>query len=152
MIVLEMSQIWNPPGTHLKLIYISPPWKKVKLLDSTQLSVVFLFLSPKSKLTRHPPRRRFSPPSDASVTDRARSSWSSSQRCALSSSLEKEDYFLISVCLVGATMGSSSEIIDLSTSARRITVDNRISLKFYFRIADNILKQVLGTPPTLIFI
>ncbi|KAJ4917529.1 AMSH-like ubiquitin thioesterase 1 [Raphanus sativus] len=38
-------------------------------------------------------------------------------------------------------MGSSSEIIDLSTSARRITVDNRISLKFYFRIADNILKQ-----------
>ena len=40
-------------------------------------------------------------------------------------------------------MGSSCEIIDLSTSARRITVDNRISLKFYFRIADNILKQVL---------
>ncbi|CAN7083043.1 unnamed protein product [Brassica oleracea var. botrytis] len=38
-------------------------------------------------------------------------------------------------------MGSSCEIVDLSTSARRITVDNRISLKFYFRIADNILKQ-----------
>ncbi|KAF8105901.1 hypothetical protein N665_0152s0036 [Sinapis alba] len=38
-------------------------------------------------------------------------------------------------------MGSSCEIIDLSTSARRITVDNRISLRFYFRIADNILKQ-----------
>lgn len=39
-------------------------------------------------------------------------------------------------------MGSSSEIIDIATSARRIGVDNRISLKFYFRIADNILKQV----------
>uniref|UniRef100_A0A1J3C8C9 AMSH-like ubiquitin thioesterase 1 n=1 Tax=Noccaea caerulescens TaxID=107243 RepID=A0A1J3C8C9_NOCCA len=38
-------------------------------------------------------------------------------------------------------MGSSSEIIDISTSARRIGVDNRISLRFYFRIADNILKQ-----------
>ncbi|KAG7594512.1 JAB1/MPN/MOV34 metalloenzyme domain [Arabidopsis thaliana x Arabidopsis arenosa] len=38
-------------------------------------------------------------------------------------------------------MGSSSEIIDIATSARRIGVDNRISLKFYFRIADNILKQ-----------
>ncbi|CAN8302891.1 unnamed protein product [Cochlearia groenlandica] len=36
---------------------------------------------------------------------------------------------------------SSSEIIDISTSARRIGVDNRISLRFYFRIADNILKQ-----------
>ncbi|KAH0914167.1 hypothetical protein HID58_028613 [Brassica napus] len=40
-----------------------------------------------------------------------------------------------------ATMGSSPEIIDIATSARRIGVDNRISLKFYFRIADNILKQ-----------
>ncbi|ESQ30644.1 hypothetical protein EUTSA_v10011406mg [Eutrema salsugineum] len=38
-------------------------------------------------------------------------------------------------------MGSSSEIIDIATSARRIGVDNRISLRFYFRIADNILKQ-----------
>ncbi|XP_010479308.1 PREDICTED: AMSH-like ubiquitin thioesterase 1 [Camelina sativa] len=39
-------------------------------------------------------------------------------------------------------MGSSScEVIDISTSARRIGVDNRISLRFYFRIADNILKQ-----------
>ncbi|KAJ4868463.1 AMSH-like ubiquitin thioesterase 1 [Raphanus sativus] len=38
-------------------------------------------------------------------------------------------------------MGSPSEIIDIATSARRIGVDNRISLKFYFRIADNILKQ-----------
>ncbi|CAH2036176.1 unnamed protein product [Thlaspi arvense] len=38
-------------------------------------------------------------------------------------------------------MGSSPEIIDISTSARRIGVDNRISLRFYFRIADNILKQ-----------
>ncbi|XP_010463295.1 PREDICTED: AMSH-like ubiquitin thioesterase 1 [Camelina sativa] len=39
-------------------------------------------------------------------------------------------------------MGSSScEAIDISTSARRIGVDNRISLRFYFRIADNILKQ-----------
>ncbi|VVB00852.1 unnamed protein product [Arabis nemorensis] len=38
-------------------------------------------------------------------------------------------------------MGSSSETIDISTSARRIGVDNRISLRFYFRIADNILKQ-----------
>nr|AAM61146.1 unknown [Arabidopsis thaliana] len=38
-------------------------------------------------------------------------------------------------------MGSSFETIDIGTSARRIGVDNRISLKFYFRIADNILKQ-----------
>ncbi|XP_010549118.1 PREDICTED: AMSH-like ubiquitin thioesterase 1 [Tarenaya hassleriana] len=38
-------------------------------------------------------------------------------------------------------MGSSLEIIDISASARRIIVDNRISLRFYFRIADNILKQ-----------
>ncbi|KFK26683.1 hypothetical protein AALP_AA8G279700 [Arabis alpina] len=38
-------------------------------------------------------------------------------------------------------MGSSTETIDIATSAKRIGVDNRISLKFYFRIADNILKQ-----------
>lgn len=49
-------------------------------------------------------------------------------------------------------MGSPSEIIDISTSARRIGVDNRISLRFYFRIADNILKQVPSSYSTLILI
>jgi hypothetical protein len=48
-------------------------------------------------------------------------------------------------------MGSSFETIDIATSARRIGVDNRISLKFYFRIADNILKQVSSSYLTLNF-
>ncbi|GKV39441.1 hypothetical protein SLEP1_g47206 [Rubroshorea leprosula] len=38
-------------------------------------------------------------------------------------------------------MGSFSRGINIATSAQRIDVDNRISLRYYFRIADNILKQ-----------
>lgn len=38
-------------------------------------------------------------------------------------------------------------IIDLDSIARRVEVDNRIPLRYYYRIADNLLKQV----PTLSF-
>lgn len=40
-------------------------------------------------------------------------------------------------------MRSSSERINIAASAQRIDVDNRIALRYYYRIADNILKQVL---------
>ena len=43
-------------------------------------------------------------------------------------------------------MRSSSEKINIAKSAQKIDVDNRISLRYYYRIADNILKQVLPTP------
>ncbi|KAI7985235.1 AMSH-like ubiquitin thioesterase 1 [Camellia lanceoleosa] len=36
---------------------------------------------------------------------------------------------------------SSSGRINIASSAQRLDVDNRISLRYYFRIADNILKQ-----------
>ncbi|KAJ4713415.1 AMSH-like ubiquitin thioesterase 1 [Melia azedarach] len=38
-------------------------------------------------------------------------------------------------------MRSSSERINIAASAQRIDVDNRIALRYYYRIADNILKQ-----------
>lgn len=38
-------------------------------------------------------------------------------------------------------MRSSSGRIDFAASAKRIEVDNRLSLRIYFRIADNILRQ-----------
>ncbi|KAI4350927.1 hypothetical protein L6164_005330 [Bauhinia variegata] len=38
-------------------------------------------------------------------------------------------------------MRSSSETINIAASAQRLDVDHRISLRFYYRIADNILKQ-----------
>ena len=40
-------------------------------------------------------------------------------------------------------MRSSSEIINIASSAQKLDVDNRISLRYYYRIADNILKQVI---------
>lgn len=41
----------------------------------------------------------------------------------------------------------SSQSINIAASAQRLDVDNRISLRYYFRIADNILKQVSLLPP-----
>lgn len=38
-------------------------------------------------------------------------------------------------------MRSSSEGINIAASAQRLDVDNRIALRYYYRIADNILKQ-----------
>ncbi|KAJ7975139.1 AMSH-like ubiquitin thioesterase 1 [Quillaja saponaria] len=38
-------------------------------------------------------------------------------------------------------MRSSSDTIDIAASTQRLHVDHRISLRFYYRIADNILKQ-----------
>ncbi|XVF50565.1 hypothetical protein PTKIN_Ptkin04bG0111200 [Pterospermum kingtungense] len=38
-------------------------------------------------------------------------------------------------------MRSSMEKINIAASAQRLDVDNRISLRYYYRIADNILKQ-----------
>ncbi|XP_047337739.1 AMSH-like ubiquitin thioesterase 1 [Impatiens glandulifera] len=38
-------------------------------------------------------------------------------------------------------MRSSSGKINISASAQKLDVDNRISLRYYFRIADNVLKQ-----------
>lgn len=38
-------------------------------------------------------------------------------------------------------MRSSSETINVAASAQKLEVDNRISLRFYYRIADNVLKQ-----------
>lgn len=38
-------------------------------------------------------------------------------------------------------MKSSSGVISITSSAQTLDVDNRISLRFYYRIADNILKQ-----------
>ncbi|XVF53891.1 hypothetical protein PTKIN_Ptkin05aG0136100 [Pterospermum kingtungense] len=38
-------------------------------------------------------------------------------------------------------MKSSTERINIEASARKLHVDNRISLRYYYRIADNILKQ-----------
>ncbi|XP_024020265.1 AMSH-like ubiquitin thioesterase 1 [Morus notabilis] len=38
-------------------------------------------------------------------------------------------------------MRSSSERINIAASAQKLSVDNRISLRYYYRIADNILKQ-----------
>uniref|UniRef100_A0A5B7A343 Putative AMSH-like ubiquitin thioesterase 1 n=2 Tax=Davidia involucrata TaxID=16924 RepID=A0A5B7A343_DAVIN len=38
-------------------------------------------------------------------------------------------------------MRSSSGRINIAVSARKLDVDNRISLRYYYRIADNILKQ-----------
>ncbi|GMI71533.1 associated molecule with the SH3 domain of STAM 1 [Hibiscus trionum] len=38
-------------------------------------------------------------------------------------------------------MRSSTERINIAASARKLDVDNRISLRYYYRIADNILKQ-----------
>ncbi|KAE9610015.1 putative USP8 dimerization domain-containing protein [Lupinus albus] len=32
-------------------------------------------------------------------------------------------------------------VIDLDSSTRRIEIDNRITLRYYYRIADNLLKQ-----------
>jgi hypothetical protein len=37
---------------------------------------------------------------------------------------------------------SSSGAINIAMSAQKLEVDNRISLRFYYRIADNILRQV----------
>lgn len=39
-------------------------------------------------------------------------------------------------------MRSSTERINIAASAQKLDVDNRISLRYYYRIADNILKQV----------
>ena len=36
----------------------------------------------------------------------------------------------------------SSETINIAASTQKLDVDNRIALRFYYRIADNILKQV----------
>lgn len=41
----------------------------------------------------------------------------------------------------------SSQSINIAASAQRLDVDNRITLRYYFRIADNILKQVSLLPP-----
>lgn len=41
----------------------------------------------------------------------------------------------------------SSQSVNIAASAQRLDVDNRISLRYYFRIADNILKQVSLLPP-----
>ncbi|PON94523.1 JAB1/MPN/MOV34 metalloenzyme domain containing protein [Trema orientale] len=38
-------------------------------------------------------------------------------------------------------MRPSSEVINIAASAQKLDVDNRISLRYYYRIADNILKQ-----------
>lgn len=38
-------------------------------------------------------------------------------------------------------MKSSSERINIAATAQRLDVDNRISLRYYYRISDNILKQ-----------
>ncbi|PNX55022.1 hypothetical protein L195_g048646 [Trifolium pratense] len=38
---------------------------------------------------------------------------------------------------------SSSGAINIAMSAQKLEVDNRISLRFYYRIADNILRQGL---------
>lgn len=37
---------------------------------------------------------------------------------------------------------SSGGGINIAASAQKLDVDSRISLRFYYRIADNILKQV----------
>jgi len=37
---------------------------------------------------------------------------------------------------------STSGEINIAMSAQKLDVDNRISLRFYYRIADNILRQV----------
>lgn len=37
---------------------------------------------------------------------------------------------------------STSGTINIAASAQKLDVDNRISLRYYYRIADNILKQV----------
>lgn len=42
------------------------------------------------------------------------------------------------------TRSSSGSRINIETSTKKLEVDNRISLRFYYRIADNILKQVLS--------
>lgn len=39
-------------------------------------------------------------------------------------------------------MRSSSEIINIAASAQKLDVDNRIAIRYYYRIADNILRQV----------
>lgn len=36
----------------------------------------------------------------------------------------------------------SSETINIAASTQKVDVDNRLALRFYYRIADNILKQV----------
>jgi len=36
----------------------------------------------------------------------------------------------------------SSETINIAASTQKLDVDNRLALRFYYRIADNILKQV----------
>jgi hypothetical protein len=46
----------------------------------------------------------------------------------------------------------SSERINVTASARKLDVDNRISLRYYFRIADNVLKQVSQPPPKSLLI
>ncbi|RZS11102.1 hypothetical protein BHM03_00042408, partial [Ensete ventricosum] len=40
-------------------------------------------------------------------------------------------------------MKPSSGVIDISECAKRLDVDNQISLRHYYRIAHNLLKQVL---------
>lgn len=42
----------------------------------------------------------------------------------------------------GNRMRSSSERINIAACTRRLNVDNRFPLRYYYRIADNILKQV----------
>lgn len=42
-------------------------------------------------------------------------------------------------------MRSSSERINIAAIAQRLDVDNRIAIRYYYRIADNILKQVSVT-------
>ncbi|KAF8037724.1 hypothetical protein BT93_B0541 [Corymbia citriodora subsp. variegata] len=40
-----------------------------------------------------------------------------------------------------SSSSSSSERINIAASAQRLDVDNRIALRYYYRIADNVLKQ-----------
>uniref|UniRef100_A0A2N9HTZ8 Uncharacterized protein n=1 Tax=Fagus sylvatica TaxID=28930 RepID=A0A2N9HTZ8_FAGSY len=40
-------------------------------------------------------------------------------------------------------MKSSAERINIAASTQKLDVDNRISLRYYYRIADNILKQTI---------
>lgn len=40
------------------------------------------------------------------------------------------------------TATTNSGTINIAASAQKLDVDNRIALRFYYRIADNILRQV----------
>lgn len=47
-----------------------------------------------------------------------------------------------SIVLRGMKSSAGNGRINIAASAQRLDVDNRISLRYYCRIADNILKQV----------